>query len=293
MQDLESAKPLPDDLAKYNPETGDSEETVRTLYKQVHAAAEKQGLEIAFRFDPRTGEPQFVVRPESSLQVVEGGGFGASLLNRIAEIADGFGRQLGLANFSPLGTIAAVGNRAANAFKTGRAFDEAALSSGGAGPTKGAAPKAIFTPKPEAEIKAAEADWAKKGVTIGDFGPVFEDLRGNWKDGIQRLLKEQNGEVPGALHHPQIGGIDLVWGKAGTAASDGYGLAKIATYHPEVLNNLQDLVADMRVISRSSNRVILESSDHRALVRLDFNGEKKNWLLTAYQKDGSAFHAPR
>lgn len=91
----------------------------------------------------------------------------------------------------------------------------------------------------------------------------------------------------GALHHKDIGDIDLVWGKEGTAKSDGFGLAKLAKYHPEVLGNLQEILDTMVVVKRTDNRVQLESETHQASVRLTWDGEKKNWLLTAFEKKNS------
>ena len=43
----------------------------------------------------------------------------------------------------------------------------------------------------------------------------------------------------------QITDIDLVWGMEGTSKSDGYGLAKLVKYHPEVLVNLQEILSEM------------------------------------------------
>ena len=91
----------------------------------------------------------------------------------------------------------------------------------------------------------------------------------------------------GALHHKDIGDIDLVWGKEGTAKSDGFGLAKLAKYHPEVLGNLQEILDAMVVVKRTDNRVQLESETHQASVRLTWDSEKKNWLLTAFEKKNS------
>ena len=59
-----------------------------------------------------------------------------------------------------------------------------------------------------------------------DFGFVYDQFKGNAQGAIQQLMKMQDGEALGALHHDEIGDIDLVWGKAGTKKSDGYGLAK-------------------------------------------------------------------
>ena len=89
------------------------------------------------------------------------------------------------------------------------------------------------------------------------------------------------------MHHKDIGDIDLVWGKEGTAHSDGYGLAKLAKFHPEVLFNLQDVLNDMVVTKRSANRVQLESEKYQAAVRLTWDDKKKTWLLTMFEKKNS------
>ncbi|SBW12696.1 hypothetical protein KL86APRO_30187 [uncultured Alphaproteobacteria bacterium] len=119
----------------------------------------------------------------------------------------------------------------------------------------------------------------------GPFGPMFTEYRHDAAGAIKRLSEEKNGEAIGALHHPDVGDIDLVWGQEGTGKSDGYGLAKIVRWHPEVLNDLQGILSGMKVRSRSTNRVRLESQDYEGAVRLAWDGQDKRWLLTAYQKD--------
>lgn len=140
------------------------------------------------------------------------------------------------------------------------------------------------------------ADYAKvkfslkdiKPVGVGAFGNIYNQFRGNAKAAIEFLKKVRSGEAVGALHHKDIGDIDLVWGKEGTGHSDGYGLSKLVKYHPEVLDNLQEILNDMRVVSSSKNRVNLESETHKAGVRLTWDGERKSWLLTAFKKETSA-----
>lgn len=126
----------------------------------------------------------------------------------------------------------------------------------------------------------------KKGV--GAFGNIYNQFRGNAKAAIEFLKKVRGGEAVGALHHKDIGDIDLVWGKEGTGHSDGYGLSKLVKYHPGVLDNLQEILNDMRVVSSSKNRVNLESKTHKACVRLTWDGERKSWLLNAFKKETSA-----
>ncbi len=118
----------------------------------------------------------------------------------------------------------------------------------------------------------------------GEFGPIYDQFRGKPKEAIAFLLRKKNGEALGALSHPEIGEIDLVWGVEGTGKSDGYGLAKLSKYHPEILENLQEILNNMQVTKRTANRVQLENVTHKAAVRLTWNKREKTWLLTAFEK---------
>lgn len=123
----------------------------------------------------------------------------------------------------------------------------------------------------------------------GDFGPIYDQFKGDAKGAVAQLSKIKNGEATAALHHKDIGDIDLVWGEEGTGHSDGFGLAKLVKYHPEVVDNLQDILDEMSVVSRSENRVNLESEKYKAGIRLTWNEKKKTWLLTLFEKKNSAF----
>ena len=122
----------------------------------------------------------------------------------------------------------------------------------------------------------------------GEFGPIYDQFKGKANEAVEFLLRKKNGEAVAALHHKDIGDIDLVWGKAGTAHSDGFGLAKLSMYHPEVISNLQEILDDMVVTSRTDNRVQLESEKYQATVRLTWDNKKKTWLLTMFEKKNSA-----
>lgn len=122
----------------------------------------------------------------------------------------------------------------------------------------------------------------------GPFGAIYTQFRGKPKEAVAFLLAKRDGEAIGALHHNDVGDIDLVWGSEGTAHSDGFGLAKLAKYHPEVLLSLQEILNDMAVTKRSSNRVQLESEKYKAAIRLTWDKQKKTWLLTMFEKKNSA-----
>ncbi len=128
---------------------------------------------------------------------------------------------------------------------------------------------------------------------IGPFGPILTNFRGDAQGAIKALTEMQDGEAIGALHHPEIGDIDLVWGQPGTGNSDGYGLSKIVEFHPEVLGDLQGILGSMTKRQAGKNRIRLESPDHEASVRLSWDGEAKSWLLTAYEKEEKGAANPR
>ncbi|PTR07863.1 MULTISPECIES: hypothetical protein [Novosphingobium] len=105
-----------------------------------------------------------------------------------------------------------------------------------------------------------------------------------WDDARTELAAAGEGTVYGALYHEDTGPIDVVWG------DDTHGLAHIVGKHPDVVENLPSILDDMRVVPERStrNRLHLESPDHVAKVRLDWDEQRQNWLLTAFKKDRKA-----
>jgi hypothetical protein len=140
-------------------------------------------------------------------------------------------------------------------------------------------------------LKAKESAAA---AAVGEHGPIAEHLRGSGQDAVNWLLKQRTGEVPGAIVHPEIGPVDVLWGKPGDPAADfagGYGLAHIEAKHPEVLGKLSEIIENATVKKAKPNQKInakqkiLETADHKADIRLDWHDQPKKWLLTAYRKN--------
>lgn len=117
----------------------------------------------------------------------------------------------------------------------------------------------------------------------GPAGPAYAaDAFGDWKAAVTHLVEVKDGEITGMLSHPEIGPIDVVWGSYDPKTGNGAGLAKIVSKHPDMVDSLPDLVRSLPIESRSDNRIVLATPDHRATIRLDYDGEQKTWLLTAY-----------
>ena len=135
----------------------------------------------------------------------------------------------------------------------------------------------------KADLEREKANNAPETNKTGAFGTIYTQFKGKAKEAIAFLLEKKEGEAVGALHHKDIGDIDLVWG------NEKAGLQKIAKKHPEVLDNLQEIIGGMHVVSESPNRIKLESTTHFAVVSKEFLGkERGKWLLTAYEKKKDA-----
>ncbi len=116
--------------------------------------------------------------------------------------------------------------------------------------------------------------------TYGEPSPEF-------KNAIDELLQNKSGDAQAALYNTSVGAIDVIYGEPGTAArdfSDGYGLAHILAKHPEIdLYALEGVVASATEVRRKGNTAELETPDHRVVIKLDWQGETKKWLLTAFE----------
>ncbi|HUC02166.1 MAG TPA: hypothetical protein VMA75_04705 [Candidatus Paceibacterota bacterium] len=117
----------------------------------------------------------------------------------------------------------------------------------------------------------------------GEFGDIYTGIKG--QEAVDFLLKKKSGEIQSALSHPEIGdNIDLVYGKYDLQSDEGYGLAKLEQKHPESLRHLEKTFMCSKVVSRSRNRVRLlnEGDGNITIIRLDWDGKDKKWLLTQY-----------
>lgn len=137
------------------------------------------------------------------------------------------------------------------------------------------------------EVKAmAEPPAAKPEdvLTDGPFGPVIDAkaYAGNWQGLVARLSEMESGEARGALQHPEVGPIDLMWGYYDAEVDKGFGLKKLKDKHPEVVDDLPEIVAGSEVYYKDSGRVKLKNDKYRSIVNLQYDGRDKVWLITSY-----------
>lgn len=124
---------------------------------------------------------------------------------------------------------------------------------------------------------------------VGPHGPIFSEFSGKPEEAVQKLLQERTGEVPEALPHPDLDvAPDLIWGEEGKTRTKGYGLAKIERWHPEVLDRLGEIFASLPIVSENENTIQFDDGKYRAVVRKNWLGHPKSWLLTEFEKRPSA-----
>lgn len=110
-------------------------------------------------------------------------------------------------------------------------------------------------------------------------GAIPETSRG--QKAVSLLLERKGGEVKGAFHNKELGDIDLVWGQPG---DKGHGLAHIQEQRPGLVENLDKIISEGKVVFRSDNRAFIETPDHKAVIGLKWFEEPKKWMLTTYEK---------
>lgn len=131
---------------------------------------------------------------------------------------------------------------------------------------------------------------ALESAETGPFGPVYSNA--DFEAGIDALLRDKTGEIKEGMFHPSIGPVDVIYGEAGTPAKnyeDGYGLAKIAAKHPEVyLHNLADQLLRAGDPVIRGNTATFDTPDYTVVVKRDWKGSPKDWLLTAFEPKSAA-----
>lgn len=133
---------------------------------------------------------------------------------------------------------------------------------------------------------SSEEDEDEDEVTDTDlkdvFGESFDDFSGKPEEAIEKLITEKRGFVPSAIFRDGVGDIDFVYGEKGAT---GYGLAHIIEKHGEkVLKEIPSIIKDGLIDKRHEKfgRIYITSDDKKSVIRLDWNGTKRNWLATAF-----------
>lgn len=170
-------------------------------------------------------------------------------------------------------------------------------------PTTSAAPAASIVPEStgSSELIAGEGSSSSQPVSSkapkpnaatppdnADFGPAFPEFTGNPIAAFAKLEETKTGQVPAALNHPTVGAVDVIWGQEGKSKNYGFGLSKILKYHPEARPILENLFDAFDVKSENENTIQLELGDYSAVLRKNWKGQEKRWLLTSFGRNSAA-----
>nr|DAW67015.1 MAG TPA: crystallin beta/gamma motif-containing protein [Herelleviridae sp.] len=150
--------------------------------------------------------------------------------------------------------------------------------------------KPNYTEKKTQENKQSEGNG---GESPDDGYPEkdYPEYKGKGQKAVDFIVKQKGGQVRGAFNRPEIGDIDVVWGKITNAQKhEGYGLAHIIDKHGiEATKKIGDAIKNGDIIHpNNDNRIAIESNGYHIGLRQQWNGQKKNWIITAFDKEAAA-----
>lgn len=124
--------------------------------------------------------------------------------------------------------------------------------------------------------------------SIKEWGTAYKEYSGKPREAIEHLLNTKNGYVPAAITKEGIGDIDFVYGKTGDG---GFGLAHIIERRNEdgvdgeaFVKRIPEIIqkGEVKIKPDHKGRKYITTSDKEVSIRLDYNGEERNWIVSAY-----------
>ena len=130
---------------------------------------------------------------------------------------------------------------------------------------------------------------------LKEFGTNYAEGYHDGAWSIQKLLDTKEGQVAGAFEKEGLGDIDLVWGDSS------FGLAHILERRTqdfieqglskeeaqkqalEFVKQIPEIIQKGKV-ELGKNRAFIDFDNKRSLIALDYKGEDRKWLITAYKE---------
>lgn len=132
------------------------------------------------------------------------------------------------------------------------------------------------------EVRAGEVP---QPVGKGAFGDIYDQFRGDAKAAFDFLTKHRSGDLLGVFHRDDTGDIDLVWG------DENSGLSHILTKHvgkgkdfgteQAAFDKIESILKNGKLIQDGRLRYVVSEDGYRVAIRKDYDGVKKNWIVTA------------
>lgn len=130
-----------------------------------------------------------------------------------------------------------------------------------------------------------------------DWGIAYRSLSGKPKEAINKLMQERKGWVPAAQRKKGLGEIDYIWGKHNPETNIGGGLEHIEFQRArqgidtdQFIKNIPENInrGIIKNNERYLNRKNIETPDSKIVIGTDWNGAKRNWMITAFKQNKSA-----
>ena len=118
----------------------------------------------------------------------------------------------------------------------------------------------------------------------------YPEYKGKGQEAVDFIVKNKGGQVRGAFHRKEIGDIDVVWGEVTDKEKHtGYGLAHIIDKHGmDAVAKIGDVVKSGKIEKNSANnQMFIEKDNYHLGLRQQWNGNKKIWIVTGFEKDKS------
>ncbi|WP_024469303.1 LPD1 domain-containing protein [Treponema pedis] len=113
----------------------------------------------------------------------------------------------------------------------------------------------------------------------------YPEYKGKGQEAVNFIVKQKGGQVKGAFNRPEIGDIDVVWGKiTDKEKHTGYGLSHIIDKHGmDAVNKIGEIIKNGEVYRDKRNRLCIKNNNTEIALKEDWFGNKKNWIVTSYK----------
>lgn len=115
----------------------------------------------------------------------------------------------------------------------------------------------------------------------------YPEYKGKGQKAVDFIVKQKGGQVRGAFNRPEIGDIDVVWGKVTNADKhEGYGLAHIIDKHGmDAARVIGEVIEYGKAVTPTQGRISIQLGYWKVALKQQFNGNKKIWIVTSFKNE--------
>lgn len=131
--------------------------------------------------------------------------------------------------------------------------------------------------------KSGKNDTGDDGYSEKDY----PEYKGKGQKAVDFIVKQKGGQVRGAFNRPEIGDIDVVWGKVTNADKhEGYGLTHIIDKHGmDAARVIGEVIEYGKAVTPTQGRMSIQLGYWKVALKQQFNGNKKIWIVTSFKNE--------